>query len=223
MEKRKIFWVLLTMILAIILLLLVVKFVFKTEKINEGKFRVSDVILTSTAEITDKTKKNATWSLNVSQKNLLSILINAGSEANISRIYLSDLRVTKGKNIVFYLLNSENRIELNRKKQELDLEYELDEENNIKFEFVALNENIMKNWVVPDTINEIICDGRIFEKAQISVGDLKYTLKFKLNIVEANGKTNTLKVSLDMPNEELVINGADVRRLSTNTFKFKVK
>jgi len=223
MEKRKIFVILITIILAILALLLVVKLVFRTDKINEGKFRVADVILTSTAELTDKTKQNDVWSLNISQKNLLSMLIAVGSEANIDKIYLSDIKVTGNKNIVFYLLNSENRIELSRKKQDLEVEYVFDENGNIKLEFVALNENIVKNWTVPETLKEIICDGRIFETAGISLEELEYTLSFKLNIVEANGKINELKVKLNLPNEELVINGADVRRLDRTDFKFKVK
>lgn len=223
MDKRKIFELLLTIILAVISLFFVVKLVFRTDKINEGKFRVADVILTSTAELTDKTEQNNTWSLNISQKNLLSMLIAVGSDASIDRIYLSDLKVTGDRSIVFYLLGSENRLELNRKKQELEVEYTLNENNQIKLEFIALNENIVKNWIVPESLKEIICDGRIFETAGVSLKDLEYTLSFKLNIVETSGKTNTLKIKLDVPNEELVTSGADVRRLSLTDFKFKVK
>lgn len=223
MEKRKIFEILLTIFLSVIALIIVVKLVFKTDNINEGKFKVTDAILTSTAELTDKTKQNEVWSLNISQRNLLSILIQAASEANIDRIYISDAKVTNNKKIVFYLLNSENRIELNKKKQELEVDYTLEENNTIKLEFVALNENIVKNWLVPETIKEIICDGRIFEMAGITLNDLKYTLKFTLNIVETNGKTNELKIEIELPKQELVTKGADVRRLSTNDFKFKVK
>lgn len=223
MDKRKIFGVLLTIILSVIALFFVVKLVFRTDKINEGKFRIADVILTSTAELTDKTEQNGSWSLNISQKNLLSMLIAAGSDASIERIYLSDLKVTGNRSIVFYLSNSENRIELSRKKQELDVEYILDDSNQIKLEFIALNENVVKNWIVPESLKEIICDGRIFETAGLALDDLEYTLSFKLSIVETNGKTNTLKVKLDVPKEELVTSGADVRRLSLTDFKFKVK
>jgi len=223
MDKRKIFNIFITIIISIILLLLVIKLVFRTDKINEGKFRVVDALLTSTAELTDKTKENDAWSLNVSQKNVLSILIDKSIDSNIQKIYLSDIKVTDNKKIVFYLLNSENRIELNRKKQEMEIEYALDENGNIKLEFVALNENVLKNWIIPHTLKEIICDGRIFETAGVNFEDLEYTLAFKLNIVETNGKINELKVELDLPNEELVINGADVRRLDRTDFKFKVK
>ena len=223
MEKRKIFEILLTILFSAIALVVVIKLVFKSDSINEGRFRISDVILTSTAELEDKTKQNNIWSLNISQKNVLSMLINTASESNIERIYISDAKVTNNKQIAFYVLNNENRIELNKKKQELEVDWTLNEDNTIKLELVALNENILKNWEVPETTKEIICDGRIFESAGLTLSDLEFEMSFKLNIIEKNGKTNTVKVRLDLPSEELVLNGADIRRLNRNDFKFRVK
>lgn len=223
MDKRKIFEILLTLFFSVITLVIVIKLVFKTENINAGKFRVSDVILTSSAELEDKTKQNNVWSLNVSQKNLISILINVANEAKIDRIYISEAKVSNNKKIVFYVLNNENRIELNKKKQDLEVDYTLNDDNTIKIELVALNENILKNWHVPETIKEIICDGRIFNTAGLTLSDLEFELSFKLNIVETDGKINSVKVKLKVPNEELVLNGADVRRLDKTDFKFKVK
>ena len=223
MDKRKIFWWFVTVIVAIIILLIIVKLVFKSGSVNEGKFRVVDALITSTAELTDKTSQNGHWSLNISQKNMLSILIKAGKDASIEKMYITDAKVTGNKNILFYLLNSETRLGLTRKKQEMDIEYVIDDNGNIKLEFIALNENILKNWKVPENVKEIICDGRIFETAGLDIDDLGFTLSFNLNILEKNGKTNILKVKQDIPNKELLINGADVRRLPTSEFKFKVK
>ena len=58
MDKKKIFWVLMTVVISVLLLIVVIKVVFKKDTVNEGKFRVSDVILTSSAELTNKTEKN---------------------------------------------------------------------------------------------------------------------------------------------------------------------
>jgi len=221
MDKKKIFWILITLVVSVILLVIIINLVFKTNEINEGKFRVSDVILTSSVELTNKIQKNSVWSIDLSQKNKLSILIAAANGAQIKEIYLSDITSSKG-NIVFSQLANESKITLDNKGKDLEIEYTLNEDNQILLEFVALNENILKDWVVPDTTKQIVYDGRMVTTAGLSIKDIQFRLKFKLNIVESTGKTNSMKVEMLLPNEELVTNGADVRRLSLSDFKFKV-
>lgn len=221
MDKKKIFWVLITVVISVILLIVIINLVFKEDAINEGKFRVSDVILTSTAEVTNKTQKNGVWSIDLSQKNKLSMLITGATGVNIEKIYLSDITANKG-NVVFSQLDNERKIHINNKKQELDVEYVLDENNQLLLEFVAINENILKDWIVPDSIKQIVYDGRAITTAGFTLKDIQFKLKFKLNIVESTGKTNTLKVEMLLPNKELVTNGADVRKLGLSEFKFKV-
>lgn len=221
MDKKNIFWILITVVIAVILLIVVINLVFKSDTVNEGKFRVSDVILTSSAELTNKTEKNGVWSIDLSQRNKLSMLVTAATGVEINRVYLSDITVNKG-NVVFSQLNNESKITLDSTGKDLDVEYTLDENNQMLLEFVALNENILKDWVVPDATKQIVYDGRMVTTAGLELQDIQFKLKFKLNIVESTGKTSTMKVELLLPNEELVTNGADVRRLALSDFKFKV-
>ena len=221
MDKRKIFWVLVTVVISVILLVVVINLVFKSDEVNEGKFRVSDAILTSSAELTNKTEKNGVWSIDLSQKNKLSLLITPATGAKISKIYLSEITVNKS-NVIFSQLDNENKITLTRDKKDLDIEYIVDENGQILLELVALNENILKDWVIPENIKQIVYDGRMLTTAGLTLKDIQFKLKFKLNVVEDTGKTNTMKVDLLLPNEELLENGADVRRLSVSKFKFKV-
>ena len=165
MEKRTVFYILLTIILSILAFALTLKLVFRTEKINEGRFRVVDVIVTSEAVLTDKTAENDAWSLNISNRNILSMLINKTEDAKISKIYLSEIKVKANNPIAFYMLDNEAKLTLTNVPQKLDVEYEIEENGQIKLEMVALNENVLKNWIVPEGINEIICDGRIFNMA----------------------------------------------------------
>ncbi len=222
MDKRNIFYILLTIILSILAFVLTLKLVFRTEKINEGKFRVVDFIVTSTAELTDKTAENDVWSLNISNRNVLSMLIAKGEDAKISKIYISDLKVKSKHPIAFYMLDNEAKLTLTNVPQKLDVEYEVEENGQIKLEMVALNENVLRNWEVPEGTKEIICDGRIFNMAGLGLKELEFDLKFKLNVVEDIGKINTVEVNLTLPEEELLINGADIRRLDRTEFKFKV-
>ena len=221
MDKKKMFWVLITLVISVLLLIVVINLVFKKDTVNEGKFRVSDVILTSSAELTNKTEKNSVWSIDLSQRNKLSMLITAATGVEINKIYLSDVTSTNGK-VIFSQLDNESKLALDNKGQELAVEYTVDENNQILLEFVAINENVLKDWVVPESTKQIVCDGRMLSTAGIKLQDIQFKLKFKLNIVESTGKTNTMKVELLLPNEELVTNGADVRRLSLSDFKFKV-
>jgi hypothetical protein len=222
MEKRTVFYILLTIILSILAFVITLKLVFRTDEINEGKFRVVDVIVTSEAVLTDKTAENDVWSLNISNRNVLSMLINKTEDAKISKIYLSDIKVKANNPIAFYMLDNEAKLTLTNAPQKLDVEYALEENGQIKLEMVALNENVLKNWIVPEGINEIICDGRIFNMAGLSLKDIQFDLKFKLNIVEEMGKINILPVDIEFPAEELLKNGVDIRRLDRTEFKFKV-
>ena len=222
MEKRTVFYILLTIILSILAFVLTLKLVFRTDGINEGRFRVVDAIITSEAVLTDKTAANDVWSLNISNKNVLTMLINKTEDAKISKIYISDLKVKSKSPIAFYMLDNEAKLTLNNSPQKLDVEYDIEENGQIKLEMVALNENILRNWEIPEGTNEIICDGRIFNTAGLGLKDIQFDLKFELNIVEEMGKTNTLTVKLTLPAEELLTNGADVRRLDRTEFKFKV-
>lgn len=222
MDKKKIFWVLLTIVIAVIILVIVINLVLKKDEINEGKFRASDAIISSSVELTNKANKNEVWSIDLSQKNKLSLLITPAAGAKIDRIYLSDITTNKG-NITFSQLNNENKIKIESMPKNLELEYTVDENNQILVELIALNENILKDWAIPSEMKQIVYDGRMVSKAGLTLKDIQFRLKFRLNILENTGKISTMKVEMLLPNEELIVNGADVRRLSLSDFRFKVK
>lgn len=222
MDKKKIFWVLLTIVIAVIILVIVINLVLKKDEINEGKFRVSDAILSSSVELANKTNKNSVWSIDLSQKNKLSLLITPATGAKIDRIYLSDITTNRG-NITFSQLNNENKIKIESMPKSLELEYTVDENNQILIELIALKENILKDWTIPSEMKQIVYDGRMVSKAGLTLKDIQFRLQFRLNILENTGKISTMKVDMLLPNEELIVNGADVRRLSLSDFRFKVK
>lgn len=222
MDKQKIFYYFLTVILCVIALNLTLKLVFKTDQINQGKFRVTDAVLLSEVQLTDKTSTEKGWCINVSQRNRLTFLITPMSSAQVKRVYINDLKVKGGQDIVFYIKDDETRLILNSFPQSLDVEHIIDDNGQIKIDLIALNENVLKNWVVPEHIKEIRCDGKIFQTAGVSLNTIKFDLMFKLNIEEENGKISTLEVDMTLPNDRLEENGVDVIKLPTNQFKFKV-
>ena len=222
MEKRKIFWWLITVGIAMLLLLVAIKLIFKSDGVNEGKYRVSDVILTSQAEVENKTSVNNTWSIDLSQNNKLSMLMVAAEDSEIESIKLEDISASKG-NVVIYQTGHENKLNITEENNQLDIEYKPDENGRILVELNILNENILKNYTVPEGTNEIVYDGRIFNTAGLGLKDIKFNISFKLVITEKTGKENVMKVKLTLPYEELLTEGASVRRLDLSGFKFKVK
>lgn len=223
MKRKKVFTIFVTFIISIILLIVITNLAIVNQNVNQGKFRVSDVVLTSTAVFNDKIEESKTWSFDVFQKNLLSILITSSKDANIKRIYLSDIQI-KGRNpLTVSQFRSEMKKVIGIDKEQLELEWELTEENQILIELEFLNEELLKNWTVPEGINEVRRDGTIFKIAGMSLNDIKTTIDFKLNIEETIGKINTTKVSLKIPNRELIENGQDIRRLNVSEFVFRTK
>ncbi len=222
MDKQKIFYCFLTVILSVIAFQLTLKLVFETDKINEGKFRVTDAVLLSEVQLVDKTSTEKGWCISASQYNRLTFLITPASTAKVKKVYISDLKVKGGQDIVFYIKDNETRLTLNRLPQTLEVEHEIDENGQMKIDMIALNENILKNWVVPEHIKEIRCDGKLFETAGIPLSTVQFDLMFNLNIEEELGKVNTLEVNITLPNNRLVENGVDLLKLPTSQFKFKV-
>lgn len=223
MNKQNFFVIFMTLIISIILLIVVVNAIFKKDTVNEGKCRVTDVVLTSSAELANKSELNGEWSIDLSQRNQLSFLIKIANDTKISKVYLKDIKAKDSDKVIFQQLNSESKINLNSVGQDLELEYSIEDNNQIKLELVALNENVLKNWSVPSEIKQIVYDGRIFNDVGIKLEDIQFKLSFKLCIEENTGKTNEMNVDIKLPNEELITNGADVRRLNVKDFKFKVK
>ena len=222
MEKKKIFWWLVTAGVAMVILLIAVKLLFKSDSVNEGKFRVSDAILTSSAKVENKTNLNQKWSIDLSQNNKLSMLLVASENAEIDSIFIDDISTSKD-NIVIYQVENENKMRITEENNKMDIEYTLDENGQILVELNILNENILKNYVIPEGTNEIVYDGRIFKTAGLGLKDIKFKISFKLIITEKTGKSNVMKVKLTLPYEELLKDGASVRRLDLSNFRFKVK
>ena len=120
MDKQKIFWCLITIIIAVIALIVTINLVFRTDKINEGKFRLADFILTSQVDISNKTEVNGKWSIDLSQTNKLSMLITAAQNAQIADVSLKNINTNK-ENIIMSVLNNENKLSLNDSDKTLKL------------------------------------------------------------------------------------------------------
>lgn len=220
-NKRKDFFVIiLTFIISIIVLILLVNALMTNSKVNEGKFRVSDVLLTSTAVLEDTSDITSKWTFNVHQNNKISILVIPSTDAFSAK--LTDIAATKSGVELYQVGNEDEKINIDNTK-ELKLVSTVKEDGNVLYEIEFVNKNVLENFEIPSTTTEIMHDATIFKLAGLSNKDLQYTVAFKLNLQDDMGKMSFMNISLKLPQGDLVTNGSSVNRLDLSEFVFKVK
>lgn len=109
MKSKKTFTVVMTILISIILLVVIVKLIFSNYSFNEGKYKVSDAIITSTAYFEDKSNTTNEWMYDISQSNTLSLLITAPTDAVIARTYISNFSCNNS-NVIISEDNKESKL-----------------------------------------------------------------------------------------------------------------
>lgn len=217
---KKVFFVLVSLIVAAVILVFLIKLLFVNNKINQGKFRVSDALLTSVAEFIDKSDETGKWSYDVWQNNVLTLLINT-SDTEISRAYISDVQSFRNG---IELSQKDSEITLLSDSQgELDLLSDVSDDGTVIYEINITNKKALESFEVPEDITEITHDATFFAYAGIDEEDLTFSISFNLNIQETNGNENVMKVELDLPQGDITQTGTNVTRLDLNNFVFKLK
>lgn len=219
-RKAKFFEVTIVLLISAILLYAIVNLLMNNSKVNEGKFRVIDVILTSKATLEDTSKDTQKWSFNISQENTLSLLINASTKDIVSA-KVKNISYN-GSNVEIFQKNYEQEIIKANSGVELNLDTVINEDNSILYEINIVNKNILKNFIIPEGVTEIMHNGTIFKLAGMDDDDLAFDISFDLEIQEANGKKNVMKIELRLPQSGLVQDGSVVKDLSNSNFVFKL-
>lgn len=217
-KKEKFFTITITVLVSMITLIFGVKLLLSNSRINEGKFRVTDVILSCIAEFEDTSDSTGRWTYNVSQVNELSLLIHSGTSRNITAT-ITNFK-SSNPNIVISEKSSVNEIKANE-NEKLELTTLL-EEDSVLYEIKVINKNVLDNFELPQGITELTHNATVFSLANISVKDLMFTVSFDLNMQEA-GKTYTMKISLELPYGNILENGSSVQRLDKSNYIFKLK
>lgn len=217
-NSKKVFYVILVLLISAFVLAVLIKLLFTNSKINQGKFRVVDALVTSSAEFVDKSEKTGKWMYDISQTNTLSLLVNT-SDAEISRVYIADAKVAK------------SGIEINEKDSDayitcntedfLELATDTLDSEAVVYDIVITNRNVLENFEIPEDITEIKHDASIFNLAGIENEDLAFTISFTFNMQEKNGKLSSMNVTLELPYENIVQSGVYVEKLDLDNFVFK--
>ena len=161
--------------------------------------------------------------MNITQENKLSLLI--ANNSNISSMYIDNISTTAPEKLGELKIKQEGKedsIDCFNKEGKYDLNVQKKDEQYF-VELKITNNNCLQNVNVPSETKVIKYDGTILDLLNRKIEEFKFSITFNLNIVEESGKLNTCKISLDMPEDTLITNGASVTRLDNANLLFTVK
>lgn len=227
MEKKKIFKVLIVLITSIAIVMLVTTFLLDTTgKINQGNFRVNDVVLESKLDIVQKQEEQVSelsnMLLDISQENTLSLLIANNleiKEANITNIKI-DTPVKLGS--MYIKQSSQDKVYDITNETVVNI-YPEEKDEQYYIELNIVNENCLTDVNVPSNTNVVTFDGTILELLNQKYEDYKFTVSFDLNLYDIAGNKNTCKIKLKLPDQDLYVNGMSIKRDDLSNYIFSIK
>ena len=225
MNKEKFFTAVITIGISAIILAAISYFTFNNNKINQGDFRISDTILLSIVELEDKSEDSSQWKYDISQNNKISMLVQKIGDCEVQELYIDNVKIKSKNDVNIYIEQDEYGLRYEYKdikNKKVNIYTEETEAGDYLVEFDIKNENAVKDFVVPEGVNEIRHDGTILNTANIAISQIKFKVKYDLIIVQNNQKTNKCKIEIEMPDQKIAVDGFFVQRLDTSNYNFKV-
>lgn len=246
-KRNKSFLNFLILILSLAIVVLLCMFLLDTTgRINQGSFRVNDLVVFSVATVQDTSSQNsdsegktetdttettketigslADLKLDVSQENEVSFLIAKSEGVDVNEIYIDNVSLKfplLTENMYIYQ-DEKSKIDLKTEKIRLDLNKE-EKDGQYLIKFNIDNINCIKEAVIPDDKASITFDGTIFNVLNTKISDISFEIQFNLNILDSTGKLNICKVKLNLPNELLITKGVSIIKEDVRSFPFRIK
>ena len=199
-------------------------------KINQGVFRTNDVLITSLVTVEEKQENQeesmiSDFLLDLSQKNVLSLLIPKESEIN--DIYIDNIKIKypiKMGQMYLTQPNRNDKIILNEdiKKEKVNI-YTQEKEEQYLVEIEIDNMNFAKDVKVPEDTKVVRFDGTLISLTGMDVKDLMFEVSFDLNIEDKSNKLSACSIDLKLPDYELANAGIEVKRENLNDYVFFLK
>lgn len=228
MDKVKGISIIIIAVVSVIVIILVAnKLLDTTGKVNQGNFRISDIIIESSATLTEVQDKNikieklSSLVFDVSQINTVSILIESNVKA--SQISIENLVVTEPE-----LKGNMNICQKDYEKYDITPElnsfpiYLEQEEGKYIIRLLIDNDNVVTDQSVSDDFEEIQYDADIFNLLGINVSQLQFNVSFDLVITDETGQTVKTTIDLIMPTDETLTVGMSILRQDATKFLFTV-
>lgn len=207
-----------------------------TGKVNQGNFRISDIVVESSAKVDEvqgdiEITRVSDYLFDITQTNMISMLIEANTEA--SEIIIDNLEMTHPTTIgKLTLFNIENPEDYRKKRTKLDeVEYTEEvtsinpvilqnESGNYIINFGIENQNCAVNQRLSESVTTYTYDAGILKVLGYDANTLKFDVSFDLTIIDTAGTKVKTRVTLKMPNDEIFTAGMSTLHQDVSKFMF---
>lgn len=225
-KKRLIFLVvILSLIITVVIAMMLLD---TTGNVNQGNFRINDMVINSYAKVNEKdTNKNAEnisdMTFSLSQNNKITILIAKNVEA--TRIYIDNIKTNepiKKGSLIFNQTGVEEKLDLSTKLESIEIT-PIEKDDQYYIELNIDNINFMDDVKAPSDAKKVTFDGTFLKDLDIKSDDLKIGFECNLNMIDVTGKISTCKLKFKFPPEDLLTNGISVLRQDISKYVFVLK
>ncbi|MDO4282102.1 MAG: hypothetical protein Q4D02_00530 [Clostridia bacterium] len=227
MSKKKIIFFVIVISL-IITVLIAMNLLDTTGDINQGNFRINDLVVNSYAKVdeldtNEKAENISDLTFNLSQNNKISILI--AKNIDVSRIYLDNIKFVapiKSGSLVLSQTGFEEEYDLNTKIESVEI-YPEEKDDQYYIELNVDNVQFMNDVKAPENTKKITFDGTFLKDIDIKIEELQMSFECNLNIIDITGKKSVCSLKFKLPPEELLNNGISILRQDLSKYVFQLK
>ena len=228
MDKVKGLSIIIVVIVSILITILIAGLLLDTTgKVNQGNYRVSDIVIESSATVTEvqdtsvKIDKLSGLVFDVSQTNEITIMVEANTKASsimLDNINISEPKI-KGKMSLMQKDYEKNEITPEFKSMPIRME---EEDGQYKIVLLIDNENLITDRSVSDDKEKIPYSAEILKLWDISVSDVQFDLSFDLIITDDAGTKSKTNIKLNMPTDETLEEGMSILRQDASKYIFTI-
>ena len=228
MDKVKGIAIIIIAIVSVIVTVLVANVLLDTTgKVNQGNYRISDVIVRSSADVKEVQDENVELTklsdmiFDITQTNQISILIDPNVKANnirIENLMVSD-PILRGKMEIYQ--NEDKKYDITPELKSIELDLEQENEKYVLNLYIN-NKDVLTGQRVAENVETIQYDATMFKTLGIDISSLKFNVSFDLLITDEAGNIVKTTIALNMPTEETVEKGMSILKQDTSNYIFTI-
>ena len=228
MDKVKGIAIIIIAIVSVIVTVLVANVLLDTTgKVNQGNYRISDVIVRSSADVKEVQDENVELTklsdmiFDITQTNQISILIDPNVKANnirIENLTVSD-PILRGKMEIYQ--NEDKKYDITPELKSIELDLEQENEKYVLNLYIN-NKDVLTGQRVAENVETIQYDATMFKTLGIDISSLKFNISFDLLITDEAGNTVKTTIALNMPTDETVEKGMSILKQDTSDYIFTI-
>lgn len=228
MDKVKGIAIIIIAIVSVIVTVLVANVLLDTTgKVNQGNYRISDVIVRSSADVKEVQDENVELTklsdmiFDITQTNQISILIDPNIKANnirIENLTVSD-PILRGKMEIYQ--NEDKKYDITSELKSIELDLEQENEKYVLNLYIN-NKDVLTGQRVAENVETIQYDATMFKTLGIDISSLKFNVSFDLLITDEAGNIVKTTIALNMPTEETVEKGMSILKQDTSDYIFTI-